>query len=90
MRSASGGIAAFHLMAFRVGGIPFPPSGQKGLSRAGTTPKMGAILTGMIPNLRVEVLDPVLCRGLPREKNFQALDRLADAIAAKHREKGFR
>jgi len=44
----------------------------------------------MIPNLRVEVLDPVICRGLPREKDFQALDRLADTIAEKHRENGFR
>lgn len=47
-------------------------------------------LAGMIPNLKVEVLEPVLCKGLPREDTLEALDRLADAIAAKHGESGFR
>lgn len=45
-------------------------------------------IAGMIPNLKVEVLDPVLCRGLPREADYAALDALAEAIAAKHREAG--
>jgi flavorubredoxin len=48
------------------------------------------VLAGMIPNLKVEVLAPVLCKGLPRQDTFDALDGLADAIAAKHRESGFR
>ena len=47
-------------------------------------------LAGMIPNLKVEVLEPVLCKGLPKEDTFEALDRLADAIASKHHESGFR
>ncbi len=47
-------------------------------------------LAGMIPNLKVEVLDPVLCKGLPKEDTLEALNRMADAIAAKHRESGFR
>jgi len=47
-------------------------------------------LAGMIPNLKVEVLEPVLCKGLPQDDTFAALDRLADLIAAKHREGGFR
>jgi hypothetical protein len=38
--------------------------------------------------LKVEVLEPVLCKGYPREKDFAALDRLADAIASKHRALG--
>jgi hypothetical protein len=46
-------------------------------------------LAGMIPNLKVEVLDPVLCKGLPKDDTLEALDRLADAIAARHRESGF-
>ncbi len=46
-------------------------------------------LAGMIPNLKVEVLDPVLCKGLPSENDFKALDRLADAIAEKHAAHGF-
>ena len=47
-------------------------------------------LAGMIPNLKVEVLEPVLCKGLPKEETLEALNRMADAIAAKHRESGFR
>jgi flavorubredoxin len=44
------------------------------------------ILAGMIPNLKVEILNPVLCKGLPSESDFRALDDLAAAIAAKHKE----
>ena len=44
------------------------------------------ILAGMIPNLKVEVLNPVLCKGLPSEADFKALDDLAAAIAGKHKE----
>jgi flavorubredoxin len=46
-------------------------------------------LAGMIPNLKAEVLNPVLCKGLPRDSDFEALDDLAAAIAAKHKENGF-
>lgn len=46
-------------------------------------------LAGMIPNLKVEVLDPVLCKGVPRQETLAALDRLAEAIAARHLEAGF-
>jgi hypothetical protein len=44
---------------------------------------------GMIPNLKVEVLEPVLCKGVPSETDFEALDKLASAIAEKHKEQGF-
>jgi len=44
-------------------------------------------LSEMIPRLKVEVIEPVLCKGLPREADFQALDRLATTIAEKHRER---
>jgi flavorubredoxin len=44
------------------------------------------ILAGMIPNLKVEVLNPVLCKGLPAENDFQALDDLAAAIATRHKD----
>ena len=46
-------------------------------------------LAGMIPNLKVEVIDPVLCKGVPSEDAFKALDDLADTIAKKHKEHGF-
>lgn len=47
-------------------------------------------LAGMIPNLKVEVLETVLCKGVPSENDFKALDRLARTIAQKHRENGFK
>jgi flavorubredoxin len=47
------------------------------------------ILAGMIPNLKVEVLNPVLCKGLPSENDFRALDDLAAAIASKHKEHNY-
>ena len=46
-------------------------------------------LAGMIPNLKVEIIDPVLCKGVPGEDTFNALNDLADAIAEKHKENGF-
>jgi len=42
-------------------------------------------LQGMIPNLKVEVLDPVISKGLPKESDFKALDNLAGMIAEKHK-----
>jgi flavorubredoxin len=46
-------------------------------------------LKGMIPNLKVEVLDPVISKGFPNEADFKALDNLASAIAQNHKERGF-
>ncbi|MBN2462089.1 MAG: FprA family A-type flavoprotein [Dehalococcoidia bacterium] len=46
-------------------------------------------LAAMIPNLKVEILQPVLIKGYPREADFKALDSLAEAIAQKHEEQGF-
>jgi flavorubredoxin len=46
-------------------------------------------LAGMIPNLKVEVLDPVLCKGVPSQATFTGLDELAATIAKKHAENGF-
>ncbi len=43
-------------------------------------------VTELIPNLQVELLDPVLVQGAPREADFRALDRLATAVAARHDE----
>ncbi len=47
-------------------------------------------LAGMIPNLKVEILEPVLCKGVPSEAAFEALDRLAGTIAQKHAENDFK
>jgi flavorubredoxin len=40
-------------------------------------------------NLKLEFLEPVLCEGYPREADLQALEELAEAIAERHRERGF-
>ncbi|MFH1056013.1 MAG: FprA family A-type flavoprotein [Candidatus Altiarchaeota archaeon] len=42
-------------------------------------------LIGMLGNLKVEVLTPVLTKGQPRNEDYYALDKLADQIAEKHK-----
>jgi len=46
-------------------------------------------LAGMISNLKVEVLEPILCKGLPSQADLESLEELANTIAQKHRENGF-
>ncbi len=41
-------------------------------------------LAGMMPKLKVELLEPVLAKGLPRAEDYARLDALADTIAEKH------
>ncbi|MEA4882588.1 MAG: FprA family A-type flavoprotein [Clostridia bacterium] len=45
-------------------------------------------IAAAIANLKAEIIQPVVCKGMPREADFQAIEGLADAIAAKHREAG--
>jgi flavorubredoxin len=47
--------------------------------------KMVEQLTGLISNLKVEVLTPVTAKGHPKDDDFMALDKLADEILAKHK-----
>ncbi len=47
-------------------------------------------LAAMLPNLKVEILAPVIIKGYPKEADFQALDKLADTIVAKHKEAGLK
>jgi flavorubredoxin len=42
-------------------------------------------ISGLIPNLKVEVLGTVMCKGVPRAESFAALETLADKIRDKHR-----
>ena len=46
-------------------------------------------LAGLIPNLKVEILDPVLCKGVPKTDVLKSLNNLATVIAQKHKENGF-
>ncbi len=45
-------------------------------------------LLSLMPNLKVEVLDPVILKGLPSESDLGAIDRLGVQIAEKHRGAG--
>ena len=47
--------------------------------------KMVQQLAGLIPNLKVEILNPVVIQGFPQDEDFAALDKLATAIAEKHK-----
>ena len=42
-------------------------------------------LAAMLPNLKVETIEPVLTKGFPKDADFAALDALADKILAKHK-----
>lgn len=42
-------------------------------------------ISGLIPNLKVEVLAPVMAKGFPRQENFLELERLAREISERHR-----
>ncbi len=46
------------------------------------------ILSGMLSNLKAEVIEPVLVKGLPSKADFKALENLAETIATKHKENG--
>jgi flavorubredoxin len=47
--------------------------------------KMVEQLAGILGNLKVEVIDPVITKGVATDKDFVSLDLLADKIADKHR-----
>jgi flavorubredoxin len=50
--------------------------------------KSAETIVSMLDHVKVEVLDPVLVKGIPDEACMQALDRLADEILKKHQEAG--
>ena len=41
-----------------------------------------------LPHLKAEILEPVMVKGYPKKEDLAALDRLADAIAGRHRTLG--
>lgn len=43
-------------------------------------------IKGMLTNVKVEFIEPVLVKGYPREADFQLLDKIADEILQKHKE----
>ncbi|MDR0306300.1 MAG: hypothetical protein LBI42_05610 [Chitinispirillales bacterium] len=45
---------------------------------------MPKMLTGLLNSLNVQHLKPLLCRGIPGEKDYAALEKLAEEIAENH------
>ncbi len=43
-------------------------------------------LKSLIPNLKVDILEPVLSKGYPQDEDYKALDKLADEIQKKHKD----
>ncbi len=50
--------------------------------------KMLEQITGMLGNLKVELLEPVIVKGYPRANDFGSLDKLADTILKRHKSIG--
>jgi len=50
--------------------------------------KLAEQTLGLLPNLKVEVLPPLLVKGMPKEADLQAVDALAGTIAEKHQAAG--
>lgn len=50
--------------------------------------KMVDQITGLLGNVKAEVFEPVLTKGMPNESAYSELDALADKIAAKHKALG--
>lgn len=48
--------------------------------------KMLETITGMLTNLKVELIQPVVIKGYPKPDDIKQLDRLADDILNKHKE----
>jgi flavorubredoxin len=54
----------------------------------GWASKMVDVVKGAMPLLKVELLPTVICKGLPRPADLEAVDKLAGTIAGKHKELG--
>jgi flavorubredoxin len=50
----------------------------------GWEPKALENVPALLSGLEIEFIPPVFCKGAPREADFQALDGLAQAVAARH------
>lgn len=46
-------------------------------------------LTGLLPNIKAEMIDPIIIQGLSQEVDYNSIDALAVKIANKHKENNF-
>ncbi|MFA7123810.1 MAG: flavodoxin domain-containing protein, partial [Candidatus Delongbacteria bacterium] len=47
--------------------------------------KMVEQLSGLIGNLKVEVIEPVLFKGMPREEDYRKIDAMVETLVEKHK-----
>jgi len=47
--------------------------------------RMVDVIKDLLKNFKGELLEPVICKGYPKEADFKALDELAEKIAIKHK-----
>jgi len=50
--------------------------------------KMVENIAAMLGNLKIELYEPVMIKGLPRDEDYQLLEKLADSIVEKHKSIG--
>jgi flavorubredoxin len=48
--------------------------------------KMEEKIKNLIPNIKAQLLEPVVIKGYPKGEDFSAVDKLADAVLQKHKE----
>jgi flavorubredoxin len=54
----------------------------------GWASKMVDVIKGAMSGLKVEFLSPIICKGLPKPADLEALDGLAESVFQKHKELG--
>ena len=52
--------------------------------------RMIEVIKGAMTNLKLEFLEPVIARGLPKAADLEAVDKLADAVVRKHADLGLK
>lgn len=50
--------------------------------------KMVEQIQQLLVNMKVEFIEPVVAKGVPKQENFEALEKLADQILTKHKQTG--
>jgi flavorubredoxin len=56
----------------------------------GWASKMPEQVLGLMPNLKLEVLPGVIAKGMPGDVDYEAVEKLAETIAFKHKEMGLK
>ncbi len=52
----------------------------------GWATRIDKYVPSVIPNVKAEILEPVLCKGYPTEETFKSLEKLAETVLEKHKQ----